>query len=176
MKATLLAVALAAAALPALAQHTHVHGGQAPLSPYAGMQDRAIKALSAQQLDELRAGKGMGYAMPAELNGYPGPSHTLQLAEALGLSESQERETRALFEQMQAEAIEAGRHVIESETALDRLFRDGTAESASVQAATAEAARAQGELRAVHLRYHLRMREVLTPAQTEKYAALRGYR
>jgi len=175
MKATLLAVALAAAALPALAQHTHAHGGQAPLSPYAGMQDRPIKALSPQQLDELRAGKGMGYAMPAELNGYPGPAHTAELAEALGLSESQRRETQALYAQMQAEAIAAGRQVIESETALDRLFAHGVADTASVQAATAEAARAQGVLRAVHLRYHLRMREVLTPAQTAKYAELRGY-
>lgn len=175
MKRTLLAVALAAAALPALAQHTHVHGGQAPLSPYAGMQDRAIKALSPQQLDELRVGKGMGYAMPAELNGYPGPAHTLELAGPLGLSESQRRETQALFDEMQAEAIAAGKAVIASETALDRLFSSGTAEPESVRSATAEAARAHGELRAVHLRYHLRMRELLTPAQTAKYAELRGY-
>ena len=175
MKATLLAIALAAASLPAMAQHTHAHGGHAPLSPYAGMQDRDIKALSAEQLDELRAGKGMGYAMPAELNGYPGPVHTLELAEALGLSESQKRETQVLYAQMQAEAIAAGRQVIASETALDRLFSSGTAEAQSVRSASAEAARAHGELRAVHLRYHLRMRELLTPAQSAKYAELRGY-
>ena len=47
-------------------------------SPYAGMQTRAIKALSDQQIADLRAGRGMGMALPAELNGYPGPAHVLE--------------------------------------------------------------------------------------------------
>jgi hypothetical protein len=42
-------------------------------SPYAGMQTRPIKALSAEQVADLKAGRGMGLAMAAELNGYPGP-------------------------------------------------------------------------------------------------------
>jgi Spy/CpxP family protein refolding chaperone len=176
MKSTLLALALAAAAPAALAQHSASHAGNAAHSPYAGMQDRGIKALSDGQIADLRAGKGMSLALAAELNGYPGPAHTLELATPLGLSEAQQRETQALFEQMQAEAIAAGRQVIEAEAALDRLFREGAADAARMQAATKEAARAQGELRAVHLHYHLRMREVLTTRQTEKYAALRGYR
>ena len=170
MRAFIFAMALAAA--PALAQHSD-HG---PHSPYAGMQDRDIKALSDTQIADLRAGKGMSLALAAELNGYPGPSHTLELADALDLSPAQKRETQALFAQMKAEAIAAGRQVIEGEAALDRLFRDNAADPARGRAATAEAARAQGALRAVHLGYHLRMRELLTPAQAAKYAALRGYR
>ena len=43
--------------------------------PYAGMESRAIKALSPQQIADLREGRGMGLALPAELNGYPGPMH-----------------------------------------------------------------------------------------------------
>lgn len=175
MKSTLVALALAAAALPAFAQHAQSHAANPAQSPYSGMQERAIKALSDTQLADLRAGKGMSLALPAELNGYPGPSHTLELAEALGLSEAQKQRTQALFAQMKAEAIAAGRQVIDSEAALDRLFRESAADPASVQAATAEAARAQGSLRAVHLRYHLTTREVLTPEQSAKYAALRGY-
>jgi len=41
--------------------------------PYAGMQSRPIKALSEQQIGDLKAGRGMGLALPAELNGYPVP-------------------------------------------------------------------------------------------------------
>ena len=41
--------------------------------PYAGLEGRAIKALSEQQIADLRAGRGMGLALAAELNGYPGP-------------------------------------------------------------------------------------------------------
>ena len=44
-------------------------------TPYAGMQTRPIKALSEQQVADLGAGRGMGLALAAELNGYPGPSH-----------------------------------------------------------------------------------------------------
>ena len=55
-------------------------------SPYAGMQTRPIKALSAQQIEDLKAGRGMGLALAAELNGYPGPSHVLELSERLALS------------------------------------------------------------------------------------------
>ena len=172
MKTPLAVLAVLLAAAPALAQHQPSHAGR---SPYAGLQTRAVKALSAEQIADLRAGRGMTLALAAELNGYPGPSHTLELAAPLGLSDAQKRATQALFAQMKAKAQRAGEEVIAAETALDRLFRDGTAGAASVQAASADAARAQGAMRALHLRYHLLMREVLTPEQTAKYAALRGY-
>ena len=35
---------------------------------------------------DLKAGRGMGLALAAELNGYPGPSHVLELADKLKLS------------------------------------------------------------------------------------------
>jgi hypothetical protein len=52
-------------------------------SPYSGMQTRSIKALSEQQVADLTAGRGMGLALAAELNGYPGPFHVLELADKL---------------------------------------------------------------------------------------------
>ena len=55
-------------------------------SPYVGMQTRSIKARSDQQIADLKAGRGMGLALPAELNGYPGPAHVLELSDQLGLS------------------------------------------------------------------------------------------
>jgi hypothetical protein len=168
-----------AIAAPALAQHNHGNAQPAPAaaghSAYAGQQSRAIKALSDQQVADLRAGKGMSLALPAELNNYPGPSHTLELAVPLGLSHEQKHKTQAMFVQMQAEAKRLGEQVIASELALDRLFKDGKATVEAVQDATANAARSQGELRFAHLRYHLAMREVLTSEQVAKYNALRGY-
>jgi hypothetical protein len=55
-------------------------------TPHAGMQTRPIKALSQQQVADLGAGRDMGLALAAELNGYPGPSHVLELANKLELS------------------------------------------------------------------------------------------
>jgi len=93
-------------------------------TPYVGMQTRSIKALSDQQIADLRAGRGMGLALAAELNGYPGPSHLLELADKLGLSDAQRNSARNMFEAMKAETIPIGERLITQEAALDRLFAD----------------------------------------------------
>jgi hypothetical protein len=42
-------------------------------APYAGFEQRPIKALSTQQIDDLRHGRGMGLALAAELAGASRP-------------------------------------------------------------------------------------------------------
>jgi hypothetical protein len=42
------------------------------------MQHRAVKTLSEQEVADLRAGKGMGLALAAELNGNPAPIQVLE--------------------------------------------------------------------------------------------------
>src|SRR5687767_11125254 len=71
------------AALFALAVGSQIGIAESADSPYVGQEDRAIKALDAKDVDGLLAGSGMGYAKAAELNGYPGPMHVLELAEKL---------------------------------------------------------------------------------------------
>src|SRR5215208_3498995 len=95
-------------------------------TPYAGMQTRPIKALSEQQVADLRGGRGMGLALAAELNGYPGPSHVLELAPKIGLSDLQRNSIRAMFDTMKAETIPIGERLIAQEAALDKLFADHT--------------------------------------------------
>ena len=184
MKPFQLALVALCAWLPAaFAQHTGAnhreHGATTPSKqahgPYAGMQERAIKALSEQQLSDLRAGKGMSLALPAELNGYPGPSHALELAEPLKLTAEQKSRTQALFAQMQQEAKSAGEEVIAAEGALDALFKTKAATPGALRTATHNAAVAQGQLRETHLRYHLAMVELLSPEQVATYNRLRGY-
>jgi hypothetical protein len=76
--------------------------------PYAGMQARAIKALSAEQIADLNAGRGMSLALAAELNGYSGPRHVLELGDQLGLTDQQRADVQRLFDAMTAEAIPLG--------------------------------------------------------------------
>ena len=169
-------VLLAALSVPAMAQHHGHHSHHAAhSSPYAGMQNRAIKALSEEQIAGLKAGKGMALAMAAELNGYPGPAHTLELAEQLQLTDEQTARTQQLFADMEGQAKAAGLEVIEAERALDTLFRDKQATPEAVSAAVTKAALAQGKLRETHLRYHLSMMDVLTAEQIAAYNQLRGY-
>ena len=144
-------------------------------TPYAGMQTRPIKALSEQQVADLGAGRGMGLALAAELNGYPGPSHVLELADTLELSADQRTRVKALFDAMKAEAVPLGTKLIEQEADLDRQFASRSVTPASLRASTTAAAMTQGELRETHLKYHLSTVEVLSPHQMHRYAELRGY-
>jgi hypothetical protein len=162
--------ALMALAGPATAQHQH---GQ---SPYAGMQQRAVKALSDQQVADLRAGRGMGLALAGELNGYPGPSHVLELAEPLQLTAEQRQRMQQLFDAMKAEAIPVGEKLIEQESALDRAFAERRISPDTLARLTAQIGETQGQLRAVHLKYHLTTADLLSMHQRHRYAELRGYR
>lgn len=164
-----------AAGLPAAAQH-HAGGHHgSPISPYAGLEKRRIKALSPEQIADLQAGRGMGLSLPAELNRYPGPLHVLELAEALGLTVDQRSRTQALIDAMRAETIPIGLRVISEEAALDGLLADRSVTPATLTEATRRIATSQGELRASHLRYHLLMAETLRPDQITNYDRLRGY-
>src|SRR6266849_556208 len=124
-----------------------------------------VKALSDQQIADLKAGRGMGFALAAEVNGYPGPSHVLEFADVLQLSDKQRSRTTALLEAMKAETIPLGERIIAAETSLDRLFAERRVTRASLDAAISTIGTTQGELRAAHLRYHLSMIEVLSTAQ-----------
>ena len=117
----------------------------------------------------------MGLALAAELNGYPGPSHVLELADKLELSADQRASVKAMFDAMKAEALPLGSKLIEQEADLDRQFASRTITPESLKASTAAVAVTQGQLRETHLKYHLSMVSVLSPHQMHRYAELRGY-
>lgn len=142
---------------------------------YAGMQSRPIKALSEQQVADLNAARGMGSALAAELNGYPGPSHVLELSDKLQLTNEQRAAIQKLFASMKQEALPLGSKLIEQEAELDKQFSTRTVTPESLKAATAAVATTQGNLRETHLKYHLSTVAILSHDQMQKYAELRGY-
>ena len=143
--------------------------------PYAGLQERSIKTLSDQQIADLNAGRGMGLALAAELNGYPGPIHAIELAAQLHLSPDQVSKLKSLFEAMKAETIPLGASLISQERQLNDSFANRTVTLASLQSSTKEIGATQATLRAAHLKYHLATVDVLTPEQVARYNELRGY-
>jgi hypothetical protein len=164
---------IAAFALACGAEATHAFAETA--QPYAGMQTRPLKALSAEQIADLRAGRGMGLALAAELNGYPGPSHVLELARELDLSEAQRTRVQELFAAMKAETVPLGEELIARETRLDQEFAARKITPETLAAAMDDIGAAQAKLRTAHLKYHLSMLDLLTPTQVHRYAELRGY-
>ena len=166
MKRLLPACLLFAAAL-AFAQH---HSG------YTGQQAREIKSLSPEEVKQYRDGAGMGFALPAELNSYPGPTHALELADKLKLTSAQRTAIKALMDSHKAEARAIGARLVESERELDALFRSGAFAEDALRARVTAAGALHSEYRLSHLETHRRMRELLTAQQVALYDELRGYR
>ncbi len=144
-------------------------------TPYAGQESRAIKALSPGEQADLLAGKGMGFAKVAELNGYPGPAHVLELADDLALTPDQRAETEELFRSMLSHAKALGRQLVDAEKSLDGLFESRTVTGASLSETLASIGALRAELRGVHLAAHIEQTRILSSDQIATYQRLRGY-
>ncbi|MEX1083750.1 MAG: Spy/CpxP family protein refolding chaperone, partial [Xanthobacteraceae bacterium] len=120
-------------------------------------------------------GRGMSLALAAELNGFPGPLHVLELAESLNLTEAQRATVEELFAKMKAETVPIGERLIVQEADLDHLFASRTVTPASLTASTDAIGATHAALRQAHLKYHLATLEVLTSDQVRHYAELRDY-
>lgn len=166
-------VAALSALLPMAASgQDHGHGTSAP---YAGLETREIKSLSDQDIEELRRGGGWGLALPAELNGRPGPLHLLELRDELQLSADQVQAISALYADMREAAITAGERFIAAEAAISDAFAGPDLTEAALRALLAEAAEARAALRFIHLSRHLSTPALLSAAQIHRYNVLRGY-
>ncbi len=184
LRLTFSALAVIIQTIPALAQNRDTPFRVEPQivitppsnpSPYVGFETRDVKTLSTERQEGLKRGAGLGYALAAELNGYPGPMHVLELADQLGLDADQKSRAHRAYEKMRKEAITAGEALIAAEAHLDRLFALKQVSYDRIDAQTAVAAGQEARLRAIHLKAHLEMAEILTPEQAESYNRLRGY-
>lgn len=155
-------ICLLAFASMAQAQHQHTQ------------TDAELKALSAEQVAQYRQGAGMGYAVVAERNRFPGPAHVLELGEKLGLTAQQREAVTRVVEAHKAQAREIGAKLVEAESALEQLFRSGAVGGDALARAVRQAAALQGEYRLSHLDAHRLTRAVLSSEQVTRYDELRG--
>jgi len=143
--------------------------------PYAGQQHREITTLSQEEVAGYRAGRGMGLARPAELNGYPGPMHVLELADSLHLTAEQRQAVEAIFVRMKEAAETAGARYLELERAVDAAFRSGEVDTDVIRKLVKQADGARAEVRLAHLTAHLETAPRLSTEQRRRYAELRGH-
>jgi Spy/CpxP family protein refolding chaperone len=112
-------------------------------------------------------------AIYADMNGYPGPKHVLEMVDQLDLSDQQVNDIQAIFDEMSESARAKGKAIIAREQQLDDLFQSGKADQETVERLSRDIGTMRGELRAIHLVAHLSAAQVLSAEQTEKYNALR---
>ncbi len=147
-------------------------------SPYVGEENRDIKSLSDKDIEALEMGSGTafnGLAKPAELSGYPGPKHVLEMKDELNLPSAQQQEVKDLFERMNDEAKRLGARIITIESKISNGFTGKTANPKGLEALLSESASLYGKLRLTHLGAHLDMMDILSKKQVNEYIALRGY-
>lgn len=148
------------------------------ISKYVGEEKRKIKSLSEQDIEALQKGTGGvfgGLATLAELNGYPGPRHVLDLETDLQLSEQQKNEINLIYNDMNANAKKIGNTLIDVEEQLDTLFANKSITNSTLYQLVQESTSIYGKLRYVHLNSHLQTMEILSPEQITLYNKLRGY-
>lgn len=148
-------------------------GAQA--SPYTDRTALAITALTPEQIASYRAGEGMGQALAAELNGYPGPRHVLELADSLGLSADSRAAVQTIFDRMHTEAVRLGEAVVAAEAGLDSAFAGRRITETTLHERLTHITTLLGQLRSAHLAAHLAVTKLLSPEQVHAYQRLRGY-
>lgn len=147
-------------------------------SPYAGQELRDIKSLSDNDLQSLQNGTGEafgGIAKLAELNGYPGPRHVLDMASELQLTDGQRMEIELIYQNMSNKAKSIGAAIIAVEQDMDRSFANKTITEENLKLMLDKSADLYGQLRIVHLSAHLDTVQILTIEQVQMYNTIRGY-
>ena len=144
-------------------------------SQYAGQDRRTIKSLSRNDIAELRRGGGWGFAKAAELNGFPGPLHLLELKDRIGLTSKQVAGITKIYNEMREVAVKLGQEFIAQEQELDRKFQDGSLDATKLDSLLQRIANVRARLRSVHLSAHLKVRPLISVSQVETYNKLRGY-
>ena len=122
----------------------------------------------------LLNGEGAGQAKYAEMNGYPGPKHVLELADKLTLRDDQKKAVQGFFNEMETRAKEVGKQIVRVEQELHDAFVNGLVSEKSIRSDAEEIGRLRGKLRAIHLTAHLKTKGVLTEDQIRLYRKLRS--
>jgi len=164
-----------ATCLPPAMVFAQEHTSQSDTAPYASLKSRSIKGLSEADIQELRRGGGWGLALPAELNGKPGPAHLLEHSDEIGLTKTQVVALTEIYEGMLEEAILTGERLIAAEAALSEAFEKDVLLPDVLARLVKVAETARADLRIVHLSRHLATTALLTADQVHKYQVLRGY-
>jgi hypothetical protein len=148
------------------------------MSKHIGQENSIIKSLSSEDIESLETGTGDafgGLAKLAELNGYPGPRHVLDLGKELGLTTVQKENIIIIYNDMKREALKLGQEILQIEKTTNELFANKSISDSELQRLIIKSAENYGKLRYIHLTTHLKMIDILSQEQITLYNTLRGY-
>lgn len=169
----LLMAAIFSAPVIALAQPASpINPGGSPEAASLHAADTSIpRGLCVAEVEALRSGYDMGGARTADGVGLPSPARAIELADELTLNLGQIEAINAVHNVVLVEGQRLGRAILEQESKLDSVFT-GDPRDWTVRPIVLEIGRLQTELRYVHLRARMRMKDILSLTQQARYAAM----
>ncbi|MFH0990452.1 MAG: hypothetical protein V1799_10605 [bacterium] len=124
--------------------------------------------------NELAEGKSTWTLIYAEANGLPGPREVLRLQDKLALTRDQIKKAEALEKVTSSSARAKGEEIILEEESLFNMFEAGSVSEKNLRSKLERCAKLRADMQFVHLQSHLRMKQVLTPEQLQKYKTLKA--
>jgi hypothetical protein len=129
------------------------------------------RGLCLGEIQALRNGYDMGGSRTAEAVGLPAPDRAIELADVLTLNVGQIEAINAVHNVELVEGRRLGRLIIEQEVKLDSVFA-GDPRDWTVRPIVLEIGHLSTELRYVHLRARMRMKDILSTTQQHRYATM----
>lgn len=117
----------------------------------------------------------MGMAALAELHGYPGPKHVLELKDELKLTRDQFKKAETLAALVKVSASAKGEEIVDAESELQKLFESGTINEKTLRVKLEQIGKLRAELRFIHLQAHIRLKQILNQDQIRRYYERRGH-
>lgn len=148
------------------------------MSKYIGQENEIIKSLSSEDIESLETGTGDAFgsmAKLAELNGYPGPRHILDLGKELGLTTVEKEYIIIIYNDMKREALISGQEILQIEKTANELFANKSISDSELQRLIIKSAENYGKLRYIHLTTHLKIMDILSQEQIILYNTLHDY-
>lgn len=123
--------------------------------------------------EALLKGEVMGQTLIADISGFPGPKHALDMKDELGVSRDQIKKIEDLLNGIDVSAKLKGEDIVIAEDELYDMFDAGIATEKNVRAKVLEIGKLRAEFRFIHLQAHLKMKQILSPIQMARYKEIR---
>jgi len=132
-----------------------------------------VRTMSYKQYKAYAEGIDINHlALVAELNHYPEPEKVLNWKKELGLTPVQLNEVKNINTEIHRKMKEMGGMIIKNEKAIDDIFRSRKLTDGDVIFFVTRYGLYEGELRTAILLTYLKMNDILTAVQKEKYQRL----
>lgn len=122
--------------------------------------------------EALLKGEGAGQFVAAEQTKYPTPEKVLAFKEQLGLTKLQIKKIEELMQNLPVSAQVKGQEIVEAEEDLNQAFAAGTINDKTLRAKVEKIGKLRSELRFGYLQVCLKVKQILSSNQIERYKEL----